>query len=100
MKNLNKAEVLSMEQLDIVTGGTTFDPIDILKKELDNENNRTFIKCAKEFFKPFVAIADGLYKGYQKAEAAVKPVVDFSHKVGGAIIDAGDAVKNIFKKLF
>ena len=38
MKNLNKAEVLSMEQLDIVTGGATFDPIDILKKELDKRS--------------------------------------------------------------
>lgn len=98
MKNLNKAEVLSMEQLDIVTGGATFDPIDILKKELDNEK---FIQCVKKTFAPVVvATADALYKGYKKAEAIAKPVVDFSHKVGGAIIDAGDAVKNIFKKLF
>ena len=98
MKNLNKAEVLSMEQLDIVTGGATLDPIDILKKELDNSE---FIKCAKKAYaNTFGAAADALYKGYQKAEAAVKLVVDFSHKVGGAIVDAGDAVKNIFKKLF
>lgn len=98
MKNTNNAEVLSMEQLDIVTGGTTFDPIDILKKEL--ENSKDFQCMKKVFDKTFGAAADALYKGYQKAEAIVKPVVDFSNKIGGAIIDAGDAVKNIFKKLF